>query len=177
MPFSKMLLLAAVGMVFGISGIYIWTNWYPQYKAERAIRENYNRLAAKEKEYQDQVYKALAEDTYGGKTPEETMKLFAEALRKGDVELASKYFVLDTKMESFGTPDFLSREKWRDYIIEVKSRDLLIKMADDIEKSTPIQNPEEGDFGYEILNKDGSVGVLIDMQLNSFSKVWKIESL
>jgi len=36
----------------------------------------------------------MSEDTYGGKTPEETLNLFIEALKKEDLELASKYFVL-----------------------------------------------------------------------------------
>jgi hypothetical protein len=32
-------------------------------------------------------------DTYGGKTPAETLSLYIEAVKKGDYELASKYFV------------------------------------------------------------------------------------
>jgi len=42
------------------------------------------------------------EDTYGGETPEETLELFISALEKGDVELASKYFVLDKQEEIHG---------------------------------------------------------------------------
>jgi hypothetical protein len=32
-------------------------------------------------------------DTFGGKTPAETLSLYIDALKKGDYELASKYFV------------------------------------------------------------------------------------
>lgn len=32
-------------------------------------------------------------DTYGGKTPAETLQLYIDALKKNDFELASKYFV------------------------------------------------------------------------------------
>ena len=42
---------------------------------------------------QDQWEKPYREDTYGGKTPEETYDMFLDALRKGDTTLASKYFV------------------------------------------------------------------------------------
>src|SRR3989338_1604135 len=34
-------------------------------------------------------------DTYGGKTPEETWAMFLDALKKGDIDLASKYFAVD----------------------------------------------------------------------------------
>ena len=36
-----------------------------------------------------------ANDTYGGDTPEETLELFIKALEDGDVELASKYTVVE----------------------------------------------------------------------------------
>lgn len=39
--------------------------------------------------------RAYENDTYGGKTPEETLQLFTDALKKGDINLASKYFLLD----------------------------------------------------------------------------------
>src|SRR3989338_4669686 len=42
----------------------------------------------------DKVEEPYYTDTYGGATPEETYDLFIEALKAGDVELASKYFVL-----------------------------------------------------------------------------------
>ena len=34
--------------------------------------------------------KTMTEDTYGGKTPEETLVMFIDALEKNDMELASK---------------------------------------------------------------------------------------
>jgi hypothetical protein len=39
------------------------------------------------------------DDKYGGKTPEETYTMFLEALKKKDIELASKYFVLEKQEE------------------------------------------------------------------------------
>ena len=36
-------------------------------------------------------------DSYGGTTPEETLRLFVEALEKKDYELASKYFVVENR--------------------------------------------------------------------------------
>ena len=39
------------------------------------------------------------EDIYGGDTPEETLQLFIDALKAGDIDLASKYFVIDKQEE------------------------------------------------------------------------------
>src|SRR3989344_2754602 len=40
-------------------------------------------------------------DKYGGKTPEETFDLFLDALRREDVDLASRYFVIP-KQDNWG---------------------------------------------------------------------------
>lgn len=40
-------------------------------------------------------------DFDGGKTPEETLDLFIEALKAGDIEKASKYYVLEKQVEEF----------------------------------------------------------------------------
>jgi len=40
-------------------------------------------------------YNAKMADTYGGKTPQETLQLYIAAVEKGDYELASKYFVIE----------------------------------------------------------------------------------
>lgn len=39
-------------------------------------------------------------DTYGGDTPEETLRLFVEALEAKDYELAAKYFVPENQAEN-----------------------------------------------------------------------------
>lgn len=55
---------------------------------------NPERKAAREyREYERQY----EEDTYGGTTPEETLELFISALEAGDIELASKYFVVEER--------------------------------------------------------------------------------
>ena len=40
-----------------------------------------------------EIYDATMADTYGGKTPQETLQMYISAVEKGDYELASKYFV------------------------------------------------------------------------------------
>ena len=53
-----------------------------------------NEAAKFEKEITDKKAK-IAADTYGGKTPQETLDMFISAVEKGDYELASKYFVVE----------------------------------------------------------------------------------
>ena len=115
----------------------------------------------------DAYVASQASDGIGGKTPQETLDLFVAALRAGDVDLASKYFTVD---------DRGCREKWVRYFNDLKVKNLLGVMAEDIAtKSKPAASSYDGNFGYTILNKDGTVGVSID--LAHFGVLWKIENL
>src|SRR3990167_5891386 len=60
-------------------------------------------------------------DKYGGKTPEETFDLFLDALRKEDVDLASRYFVIP------------KQEGWRESLKEYKNTDLLANFTTELE--------------------------------------------
>ncbi|MEK7479448.1 MAG: hypothetical protein AAB634_02875 [Patescibacteria group bacterium] len=46
-----------------------------------------------------EMYDTAMADTYGGKTPQETLQMYIEAVEKGDYELASKYFVEKKRSE------------------------------------------------------------------------------
>ena len=159
-------------IVLAAGGFFIWDKYLsPQAKLERQNRENYQKYL----DWQANYEKAMREDTYGGKTPEETLQMFIEALKKEDIELASKYFMLETDTQS---PDYLTRNKWEAYLKEIQNRNLLQQMAKDIEKNakplTKTLNSEE--FSYGLFNDDGTVGISINLKLNKYSGVWKIES-
>ena len=160
-------------MVIAGAGFFVWNKYFsPQAKLERQTQENYQKYL----NWQTNYEKAMKEDTYGGKTPEETLKMFIEALKKEDIGLASKYFVLETDTES---PDYLTRKKWENYLQEISNKNLLQQMANDIEKDvkplTKALNNKE--FSYALFNEDGTVGISIDLKFNEYSGVWKIESL
>lgn len=57
--------------------------WFDSLKEQRIIKNAREELIA------------LYNDEYGGKTPEETYEMFIAALRAGDIDLASKYFIFD----------------------------------------------------------------------------------
>ena len=72
-----------------------------------------------EKYFKD-LKKAYENDIYGGKTPEETLQLFIDALKKGDIDLAAKYFVIE------------KQEEWRESLEKVKEREQLDSMINDL---------------------------------------------
>ena len=75
----------------GAWGWYFLQQWQGQ-KAVQELAENLERV--KREDYE----RAMA-DTYGGKTPQETLQMYIEAVEKGDYELASKYFIGDKQAE------------------------------------------------------------------------------
>lgn len=119
-------------------------------------------------EFLENYEELMKADTVGGQTPEETLKMFIEALRAEDVALAAQYFLLD---------DEGKRDKWVTYLQEIKDNGLMKKMADDLGRAVPGEAVYEKDFIFEILLDDESVGRSVDMELNESSGVWKIESL
>ncbi len=100
------------------------------------------------------------DDKIGGETPEETLKLFAAALREGDAEKASTYFTLDSKG---------SREKWLRYLEE--SKDNFVEMADAVDTMKFYDTPYEGKAWYRGVYKEAREEILLVRN----GKIWKIE--
>ena len=69
----------------------------------------------------ENLEKQYAEDPYGGETPEETLRLFIDALKKGDTNLAAKYFVID------------EQENWREQLSKIQEKGLMNEMIKDME--------------------------------------------
>src|SRR3989344_9643294 len=66
--------------------------------------------AEQQQTYWTNLAELYKKDTYGGKMPEETLQLFIDALKKGDTDLAAKYFVPEKqKQEAEGLK--ISRDK------------------------------------------------------------------
>ncbi|MEX2053272.1 MAG: hypothetical protein WD898_03545 [Candidatus Paceibacterota bacterium] len=130
--------------------------------------------------------KPFRDDKFGGKTPEETFDLFIFALEKGDIELASKYFVLN-KQESWEKTlseyegegylaDFSEelrskRSKWQ----RVSSDDqnvILFQYEFSVEEDTT------ADFNGQKINVPA--GVYTDdtiFEKNIYTNIWKIQLL
>jgi hypothetical protein len=148
------ILVAAGFLLWGASWLFQYYQYRtgPEYQAQKYIKEM-------EKKYR--------EDAYGGSTPEETLNLFIDALKKGDIDLASKYFVID------------KQEEWKRKLDESKKVGNIDKFVSLLEKINTKENGKEllkdsYQFTYS-LNND--TPWIIDLAINPFTNKWKIESL
>ena len=65
-------------------------------------RESVELLYEGLKRGQEELYERQLADTYGGKTPQETLRMYIEAVEAGNYGLASKYFVVEKQEEELG---------------------------------------------------------------------------
>ncbi len=155
-------------------GYFVWDRYFsPAARYQRETQKNYEKYLDWQADYE----KAMREDTYGGKTPEETLSMFIEALKKEDVELASRYFALNTNENS---EYYLTRREWEEGLRKAKEEGgRLEEIIKTIEKMTPSKRDIGSDdsFEYVFLDKNGVVDRSIIFRFNKQSSIWKIESL
>ena len=165
------LILAALLVIWSINSLFpVLRNKFEAWQVKRA----YEKLA-------EPYYK----DTYGGKTPEETYYMFIAALKKGDTDLASKYFVVERQ------------DNWAKTLEEYKTNNSLsgfIKELEDTRKiweKTKESSETTVSFEYQTLIEKGSKATIGGQEVeipagnytneSIFSKyptgIWKIESL
>jgi len=119
---------------------------------------------------------ALRNDTVGGKTPEETLALFLDALKNNDIELAGQYFALNTNEQS---PYYLTRQEWIDGLNQTQKEGKIQSIIETLKKMQPSTNKDWGadQFVYVVLNGNGLAQYSLFLKLNKYSNVWKIESM
>lgn len=164
---KKIWLLIGLAVLLVLGGFFSWQNyWSPEARSNRETEKNYQKYLDWERNYNE----AMKNDVYGGKTPQETLDMFIAALRAGDTELASKYFVLkeDGKID----------QKWADALRKTKEAgkieetvNLLLRAKPDLDGITSNE-----DFKFSV-KESGEIIVFVNLVLNKESKVWKIESL
>ncbi len=98
--FWKFLIGLLAMMFLGLSIAY-GTSWYERQKVSSEANKQQQEYEAYEARYLN--------DTYGSTTPEGTLQLFIDALKKNDIDLAVKYFVID------------DRDKWSTKLQEIKN--------------------------------------------------------
>lgn len=111
----------------------------------------------------------MAADKAGGATPQETLALFIEAARAGDVERAASYFLPDENGK---------RDVWLKALEEKRAAGELEAIIGLLEQAVPAESEAlAGDFEFLIKDNLGNIQAVVDMELNNYSNVWKIESL
>ena len=79
-------------LFLAVGGFLIWRDSQVFVPVENPDTELQGKAYIK---YWEKLNEAYKKDEYGGATPEETLNLLIEALKAGDLELASKYFVVE----------------------------------------------------------------------------------
>ena len=78
-----------------LSSAFIGWGIYKQWQMRRGVEK----FAEALKQLEQEDYRIAMADTYGGKTPQETLQMYIGAVEKGDYELASKYFIGEKQEE------------------------------------------------------------------------------
>ena len=107
--------------------------------------------------------KQYAEDPNGGDTPEETLRLFVEALKMGDTDLAAKYFVLDKQAE------------WRGDLAKIKEKGLLDEMIKDVENAKKYRSSSIDQVFFTAGNEAREATITIDL-IKVYGR-WKIRNI
>ena len=138
------LVAIAVGVLFLVQ--YVRYRVSPEYRTEQALKE---------------LERRYAEDTYGGSTPEETLQLFIDALKKGNVELASKYFVVE------------KQEKLAEDLTRINLKGLLDSAVNDLENAERGNDIDANNARFTVVNQKDEAITVINISRGTNGK-WKI---
>ena len=160
----KIIIIAIVFLLIAVGG-YIAGN-LTKYgldvrKADKAVER-----------FQGSLEEPYKKDIYGGKTPEETWAMYIDELKKGDIDLASKYYAVG---RVGGVPiDGIYAKKQSGQLQEwIKELETL-----EIDEQQPLSK-EKGYYFYNYFNEEFQqvLSSPVVFYLNPYTKVWKIESL
>lgn len=141
--------------VFILSNIVLWGwqkyEWRQQEKLAQKIQEDIRKL-------QEEDYQRAMADTYGGKTPQETLQMFIDAVKRGDFELAGRYFVISKQKE------------WENELIDIRHSNKLDEFL------KPLLDSKDLQVQYSSINKKKAS--IYETVLISFMQypngIWKI---
>lgn len=165
---SKKWLYLSLAGVGAIAVLLLWVLYLgPDAQRARELDRNYDIAMNTIANFEE----AMRNDTYGGETPQETLELFIHALNKGDMDLAAKYFVLET--------DGTQNKKLTQLLFDIqknKEMELFLNLLSNVEPNEEDRISED-DYKFIAVDGKGDVVLYIDMTLNEYSGVWKIDGV
>ena len=102
MTLKRKITLALLVVVLGGLAIWLGPGFYNDYKNWQFNKHMKQLAEVLDRAIKEDRQTAMT-DTYGGKTPQETLNLYIAAVEKGDYELASKYFVVENRSAELKT--------------------------------------------------------------------------
>jgi len=179
---KKSIILVAVFIFLAIFGWFIWQYLYPSYQMWRIGEGN--------KKFEQGFMAMLKNDTYGGKTPEETYNLYVEALKRSDTEAASRYFYWERQVaQKTKLDELITKGELDKYIVDLPKWSEMREEEYDVEGTKQYSWLEVstttaiiklplggGKYQEEELNP-GFYKQIIDFEFNKQANIWKIYSL
>lgn len=128
--------------------------------------------------YYEHLEEAYADDTFGGGTPEETLNLFVTALEAGDIETASRYYVLEAQIfERESLEEFSASDKYSKWIEIISDATLVEKTEEEANFQYVVVVAETRKIeGTSLVMPSGEYQNTIKIIKNS-NGVWKISDL
>lgn len=190
---AKKIILWIVGVIIAVLTFLWFLGAYGYQIQNYFIQKSQEKYLAQIEENRARLLEAQKNDTYGGKTPEETLDLYITALKAGDIELASKYSEISIENPILQNKELegFKRELERDGDLHV----VLENMDNILEKGEKkIWSDTEVSFVYYYITTEESTStsmfsnqeiitvrpkgtkekVGVSLQLNPYTKVWKI---
>lgn len=159
---KKTLIFVIAGVLLTLASLFVFAR-VRTHLAQRGLDQMVQEWDRMQKEYEA----AQMADTYGGETPQETLRMFIEAMEKEDYELASKYFVISRQKLELEDAKAASRENIENILGML--RECLEKMEN---------NPLEEVGGYSF-DKTGYLieePIMVDFVMYP-NGIWKIEEI
>lgn len=160
MPKDKIFRGIVAGFVI-VSAVLIWTKGNKFVAVENPDQQLKGQAYI---DYWNDLNEEYKKDNYGGAAPEETLNMFVAALKAGDLELASKYFVVEK--QEFMLEGF--KKSTNNYITNLVS---------DIERATDKIELSNREYRFRTYGADGRGEFSFDLVLNSYTQKWKIYDL
>ena len=151
---KTLVILGVVGAVILV--VFGWLTqgfWWRKYQENKILRE----YAALENAYKN--------DPYGGSTPEETLALFIDALKKGDAELASNYFIPEKREEY--------KKAVTNWIRLGKNNDIATQLAN----VNNNRRPNSAEYQMSAVGLNNIASLIVNFRENKYTEKWLIESL
>lgn len=116
-----------LGIIFTVAFAYV--GW-AIYDSNAFMRRLDTAVDAMRRAEAESLARATA-DKVGGKTPQETLALYIDAVEKGDYDLASKYFVLDKQESERKSLEVLGEDKKKfDFLVSTLKKVVISKTGE-----------------------------------------------
>ena len=138
--------------------------WHKLMEPYEKEREAWAKQKATEKKLLDETEAMLRADHYGGKTPEETLALFVDALKKRDYKLAAKYYLPWKQKEAEkDLKKWLDNENAVKKFLDAYNMGIIYDKEFVGETGVYIKDSEQDKYPYAIM-----------FTKNKINKIWKI---